>query len=86
MQVRIPEQLWASAILPEGALERWRVQPGEEVIAGAPLAEVRIEQALHEIVAPCTGRLTSASPVNAVLEPGSVIAEIVPTDRWTHLI
>jgi pyruvate/2-oxoglutarate dehydrogenase complex dihydrolipoamide acyltransferase (E2) component len=78
MQIRLSEALWATSLLPEGGLERWRAGAGDIVAAGAPLAEVRIEQALHEVVAPCAGRLRIDLPENAVVEPGQVIGEIEP--------
>jgi len=37
---------------------------------------VRIEDALHEIIAPAHGRATIVSAVNAVIEPGSTLATL----------
>jgi pyruvate/2-oxoglutarate dehydrogenase complex dihydrolipoamide acyltransferase (E2) component len=76
MDIRLPEALWSTSLMPEGALERWRGTHGALISAGAAVAEVRIEDALHEIVAPSAGRLHIYAPVNSVVEPGTVIGAI----------
>ena len=58
MDVKVAENLWTSSMLPEGIVERWLVSDGAMVNSGEPLVEIRIEDALHEIVAPISGRLT----------------------------
>lgn len=74
--VSISSALWAGSMLPEGILERWRVADGSIVGAGDVIAEIRIEDALHELTAPIPGRLVRLSEVNQVVEPGSVIGRI----------
>lgn len=74
--IRISTDFWAGRMLPEGILERWRVADGAVVAAGDVVAEVRIEDALHELMAPAPGKLTKLSRVNEVIEPGSVIGQI----------
>jgi pyruvate/2-oxoglutarate dehydrogenase complex dihydrolipoamide acyltransferase (E2) component len=69
----VAPELWATSILPEGILERWIFQHGEAVETGDPVAVVRIESALHDILAPAKGRLHIHSKANAVIEPGSGI-------------
>jgi hypothetical protein len=76
MDIKISEGLWASAMFPEGILERWRVQDNTDINAGACIAEVRIEDVLHEIIAPTSGRLIMSTLANAIIEPGSIIAQI----------
>ncbi len=76
--IRIDEAFWASSMLPEGIVERWFVADGAEVEHGEPIAEIRIEDALHEIAAPARGRLTIVAAVNAVIEPGALLARLVP--------
>ncbi|WP_158913210.1 lipoyl domain-containing protein [Caulobacter sp. S45] len=78
MDVRLSEDLWATSMLPEGVLVRWRRGEGAFVASGAPLAEVRIEGGLHEIISPCWGRLDALARENAVVEPGMVIARVTP--------
>ncbi len=76
MNIVVAEDLWASTMLPEGILERWVVSDGAAVNAGDRIAEVRIEDALHEIMAPEGGRLTIAVAANGIIEPGSTIGQI----------
>lgn len=76
VDVKVAEDLWASRMLPEGLIERWLSSDGAIVAVGDPLVEVRIEDALHEILAPAAGRLKIASAADDFIEPGSVIASI----------
>ena len=76
VEVRVSEDLWAARVLPEGELERWRADDGQVVTAGQALAEVRIEDALHEILAPGSGVLMRAARVGDVIEPGSVLGQV----------
>ena len=69
--VKIDDEFWASNMLPEGLLERWRVHDGQKVEAGQALAEVRIEDALHEILSPGSGVLVHDAKVGELVEPGS---------------
>jgi len=74
--IRIDEDLWASAMVPEGIVERWFVADGAPVEAGDLIAELRIEDALHEITTPASGQLTITAAKNAIVEPGSVLATL----------
>ena len=74
--ISISPDLWAGVMLPEGILEHWRVADGCLVSQGEVVAEIRIEDALHEMVAPAGGRLTKLAKLNEILEPGSVIGRI----------
>jgi pyruvate/2-oxoglutarate dehydrogenase complex dihydrolipoamide acyltransferase (E2) component len=74
--IRLSEDLWRNGMLPEGILERWHVANGADVVSGAKVAEVRIESALHEIVAPAAGKLTILTEANAVVEPGTVLGRL----------
>jgi pyruvate/2-oxoglutarate dehydrogenase complex dihydrolipoamide acyltransferase (E2) component len=76
LEIRVDEALWASSMLPEGTVVRWLVADGAMVMAGKPIVEVRIEDALHEITAPANGRLTIAAAANNVVEPGSLLATL----------
>jgi pyruvate/2-oxoglutarate dehydrogenase complex dihydrolipoamide acyltransferase (E2) component len=78
MDILVAEALWASSMLPKGILERWVVPDGAAVNAGDRIAEVRIEDALHEIMAPSGGRLTIMVATNGIVEPGSVIGQLDP--------
>ena len=74
--INVDEALWASSMLPEGVVERWIIADGAIVAAGDPMAEIRIEDALHEITVPASGRLTIIAAVNTVVEPGSLLARL----------
>jgi pyruvate/2-oxoglutarate dehydrogenase complex dihydrolipoamide acyltransferase (E2) component len=63
-------------MLPEGLVERWLVTDGAQVQAGQVLAEVRVEDALHEIAAPASGRVSIVSRENCIIEPGSLLAQV----------
>ena len=53
--IQVDEALWASSMLPEGIVERWFIADGATVAKGDLMAEIRIEDALHEITAPASG-------------------------------
>ncbi|HVV26565.1 MAG TPA: biotin/lipoyl-containing protein [Rhizomicrobium sp.] len=78
-QIAVSPDLWTSAIMPEGILERWMYDDGSEVKAGDAIAAVRIESALHDLMAPCRGRLKIDCRNNSVIEPGAVIGRITRT-------
>lgn len=81
MDIRISEELWATAMAPEGLIERWRVADGALVRRGDAIAEVRIEECLHDVVAPDDGRLVRLESDGALIEPGSVIARLEVAQR-----
>jgi biotin carboxyl carrier protein len=74
--IKIDEALWASSIFPEGMVVRWLIPDGTRVSAGHAIAEVRIEDALHEITAPTNGRVTIIAGENSVIDPGSLLATL----------
>ncbi len=76
--LRIGADLWANSMLPEGILERWLVPPGTLVRLGQPVATVRIEDALHDLMAPAAGRLKAVVMEHDVIEPGALVARIEP--------
>ena len=82
--VRVDEALWASNILPEGIVDRWFFADGAIVTLGDRIAEVRIEDARHEITAPVSGRLTIVAAANAVVEPGTLLARLVVDKKSTR--
>ena len=73
--IKVDEVLWASSMLPEGIAERWFIASGVTIKVGERIAEVRIEDALHEIV----------EAANTVIEPGSSLAPLdTPRPRQQH--
>ena len=75
-QIRVDSDLWATSLLPEGMVECWLQCERAFVEKGQPLAAVRIEGALHELMAPATGWLAIERRTNSVVEPGAVIGRI----------
>ena len=74
--INADEALWASSMLPEGIVERWFIADGAIVASGDPVAAIRIEDALHEIIAPASGRLTIVAAADSVIEPGTLLARL----------
>lgn len=72
----ISADFWRGSMLPEGIFERWRVADGSLLAEGDVVAEIRIEDALHELMAPGHGHLTQYALANQLIEPGSVIGRI----------
>lgn len=76
MDIRIDEQLWATSMAPEGVLQKWRVADGADVPKGHAVAEVYIEDRVHDIIASASGRLTHIVAEGDLIEPGTVIARV----------
>jgi pyruvate/2-oxoglutarate dehydrogenase complex dihydrolipoamide acyltransferase (E2) component len=75
--LQVSAELWATSLLPEGILEEWLRPDGGLVETGDPVAIVRIEDALHELMAPAKGRLSISVKAHAVVEPGTVLGSII---------
>jgi pyruvate/2-oxoglutarate dehydrogenase complex dihydrolipoamide acyltransferase (E2) component len=75
-EIKVDSALWASSMFPEGVVERWLVVDGAIVAAGDRMAELRIEDALHEIMAPASGRVTILAAANTIVEPGSLLGNL----------
>jgi pyruvate/2-oxoglutarate dehydrogenase complex dihydrolipoamide acyltransferase (E2) component len=82
--IKVNEALWASSIMPEGVVERWFIADGTVVAAGDRIAEIRIEGALHEIIAPARGRLMIIATANTVVEPGSLLARLAADEMLSR--
>lgn len=76
IRINADEALWRNSMLPEGILQRWVVADGDTARAGHAIAQVRIEGALHDVVAPATGRLAISAPALAVIDPGLLLATL----------
>jgi biotin carboxyl carrier protein len=74
--LRVPDDLWQTSIMPEGILERWLVPDGTIVAQGQPVAMVRVGESLHEIAASSGGQLTTIAAASSMVEPGSLIAQL----------
>jgi pyruvate/2-oxoglutarate dehydrogenase complex dihydrolipoamide acyltransferase (E2) component len=76
LRINADEAFWRNSMLPEGILERWLVSDGDTARAGHAIAQVRLEGALHDIVAPATGLLSISAPSLSVIEPGFLLATL----------
>ena len=74
--IRVDEALWASTMLPEGIVQRWFIADQAVVAKGQRIAEVRIEDALHDIVSPASGRMTIVAAALSLVEPGALLATL----------
>jgi pyruvate/2-oxoglutarate dehydrogenase complex dihydrolipoamide acyltransferase (E2) component len=81
MDIKVADDLWASIMLPEGTMERWLVPNGASVSAGDPIAEIRIEDARHEIISLASGYLTIRAAIGSLVEPGTLIGHLDQADR-----
>ena len=70
LAVTVSESLWNTNRFPEGRLERWRALDGQTVETGQAMAEVRIEDALHEILSPGRGILVVSAHMGDIVQPG----------------
>lgn len=77
IDIKVPPELWSSSIMPEGVFEKWLQPEGASVKAGSPIACIRIEGMLHELMAPSTGKLKYSYKVNSVIDPGCVVGQII---------
>lgn len=78
IEIKVDEALWSSSMLPEGIVAKWLVADGGLAREGHGIAKVRIEGALHDVIAPRDGRLKIEVSVNDVIEPGPVLATLAP--------
>jgi hypothetical protein len=76
IRIKADEALWRNNMLPEGILERWLVADGDLARDGHAVAQIGIEGAVHDVVAPATGRLAISAPTLAVIEPDFLLATL----------
>jgi pyruvate/2-oxoglutarate dehydrogenase complex dihydrolipoamide acyltransferase (E2) component len=76
IEVRIPDDLWDTAKVPEGIVANWFYADGSQITAGATIAELMVEKTTFDIKAPAAGILSIAVKKDGVVKPGSVIAQI----------
>jgi biotin carboxyl carrier protein len=77
IEIMVSPELWRNSMLPQGCIERWLVADGSPVEAGDPVACVRIESMLHELMAPAKGRVHIDYRTNSIIEPGTVIGRVM---------
>ena len=70
----IPADLWEDDS--EGVMTAWLFNSGDEVDEGDLLAEVMVEKAQYEIIAPAAGVLTIVKHEDEVVIKGAIIATL----------
>ena len=76
VRVIADEAFWQNSMLPEGIVERWLISDGDVAFVGQSVVEIRVEDALHEIIVPVTGRLKIETRPLTAIEPGSLLATL----------
>jgi pyruvate/2-oxoglutarate dehydrogenase complex dihydrolipoamide acyltransferase (E2) component len=74
VDILVPQDLWGDST--EGVVVTWIYQNGATVSQGQPLAEIMVEKAQLEIVAPASGRLTILAVPETVIGRDQVIGRI----------
>lgn len=75
-EIRVPSDYWTTRLLPQGSVDAWLVSDGAKVKSGQPLVKISIEDARHEVLAPCSGTLRILYRDDAVFDPGAVIGVV----------
>jgi pyruvate/2-oxoglutarate dehydrogenase complex dihydrolipoamide acyltransferase (E2) component len=75
-EVRIPDDLWDDDS--EGAISAWLYEDGDQVEAGAVIAEVMNEKVASELLAPASGALIILTAAEEPVRKGQVVARIDP--------
>jgi len=75
MDVQIPLDLWQDDL--DGSIQAWLVVDGSRVEEQQPIAEIILEKAIFEVVAPVAGQLRQLKPEEALVRPGDTIGSIL---------
>ncbi len=76
--IKVAPELWSTNVFPEGVIEQWLLPDGAPVKEGKAIALVRVEDALHELTAPASGRLRTDLRAGSVVDPGMAVGRILP--------
>ena len=75
-ELRVPEGLWDTGIVPEGVISNWYFDEGSSVEAGSVVAVIMVEKTEYDIEAPASGKLHILTETNGVVAPGNLIGQI----------
>jgi pyruvate/2-oxoglutarate dehydrogenase complex dihydrolipoamide acyltransferase (E2) component len=70
----VPADLWEDAAA--AVISNWYYEEGDEVEEGAIIADLMVEKATYELVAPAGGRLVALREVESEAAKGDIIAGI----------
>lgn len=74
--IRIPQGLWDTEKVEEGAVSSWLFEDGDAVEEGSIVATVMAEKSEYDIPSPSAGTLRVKVEVNGAVQPGDVIGEV----------
>jgi len=74
VDIVVPQEMWGESL--EGVVVTWIYQNGATVAAGQPIAEIMVEKAQLELVAPASGRLTILAVPETVIGRDQVVGRI----------
>jgi pyruvate/2-oxoglutarate dehydrogenase complex dihydrolipoamide acyltransferase (E2) component len=74
VDIVVPQEMWGDST--EGVVVTWIYQNGALVAKGQPVAEVMVEKAQLELVAPASGKLTILAAPETVIGRDQVVGRI----------
>lgn len=74
VDILVPQEMWGESV--EGVVVTWIYQNGATVTEGKPIAEIMVEKAQLEIVAPASGKLTILAVPETVIGRDQVVGRI----------
>ena len=74
VDIIVPQDMWGDSL--EGVVVTWIYQNGATVTEGQPIAEIMVEKAQLEIVAPASGKLTILAVPETVIGRDQVVGRI----------
>ena len=74
VDILVPQDMWGESL--EGVVVTWIYQNGATVAKGQPVAEIMVEKAQLELVAPASGRLTILAVPETVIGRDQVVGRI----------
>lgn len=74
VDIVVPREMWGDSM--EGVVVTWIYQNGASVVKGQPVAEIMVEKAQLELVAPASGKLTILAAPETVIGRDQVVGRI----------
>jgi pyruvate/2-oxoglutarate dehydrogenase complex dihydrolipoamide acyltransferase (E2) component len=76
VDILVPQEMWGESL--EGVVLTWIYKDGATVVQGQPIAEVMVEKAQLELVAPASGRLRILAAPETIISRDHVVGRIEP--------
>jgi pyruvate/2-oxoglutarate dehydrogenase complex dihydrolipoamide acyltransferase (E2) component len=74
VDIVVPQEMWGDSL--EGVVVTWIYKEGATVARGQPIAEIMVEKAQLELVAPASGRLRILAVPETVIGREQVVGRI----------